>query len=74
MIKSLGEPNLVMPRNPQVLFLSETKCGEEITNKIKFLCKFKGGLCPLWEDKNLTYVQSYSQNHIDSEINWRGRL
>lgn len=78
--------NLVQKRNPQILFLSETKTGEEMINRIKVACRFdgcltvksrgvRGGLCLLWKEQNsvLVLVQSFSQNHIDSEVIWKGK-
>lgn len=31
-------------RNPQMLFVSETKFGDDITNKVNVSCKFEGCL------------------------------
>lgn len=61
------------------------KCDEKITNKIKLVCKFDGcftvksegsrsGLCPLWKDQNIVFIQSFSNNHIDSIIVWSGKI
>lgn len=63
--RGLGNPrafcalfDLVWVRCPQILFLSETKCGDEIASKLKKMGRFssyltvkssriKGGLCLL---------------------------
>lgn len=76
--------NLVTTRNPQILFISETKCGAEPIEKIIVKCKFdvcltiksigaKGGICLLWKDPNQVSINSYSQNHIDTTITWCNR-
>lgn len=89
--RGLGNPrafralrDLVSSRRPQVLFISERKCGDEIINKIKQRCNFdggltvksegaKGGLCLLWKDQHTVTINSLSQNHIDSTVNWCGK-
>lgn len=64
-----------------IVFLAETKCGDEITKKVKIVGNFygcltvrsispKGGLCLLWKNAVDLRVISYSQNHIDCEILW----
>lgn len=74
---------LVRVRNPSILFLSETKCGVEISSKLKKTGSFtgcltvnsiglKGGLCLLWQEEVDLRVNSYSQNHVDSKIVWKG--
>lgn len=84
----VGEPesipcSLVVTRNPQLVFIAKTKCGVEVTEKVKRQCNFegcltvnsaetKGGLCLLWKDSKMVTIKSYSQNHIDSEIIWNG--
>lgn len=76
--------DLLRVRQPLVVFLSETKCGEEITERIKRSCGFqgcltvrsagaKGGLCLLWKREVNVRVISYSLNHIDSEIRWENK-
>lgn len=75
--------DLVKARQPSILFLSETKCGAEISCKLKKVGNFsgyfsvnsigsKGGLSLLWLDKVDLRVIFYSQNHRDSEIGWKG--
>ncbi|MDV3146693.1 MAG: hypothetical protein Q8754_02525 [Sweet potato little leaf phytoplasma] len=71
--------NLISERNPQIVFVSETKCGEDRMNKIKVGCKFEGclsvpssglsgGLCLLWKDSSLVTIRSFSNNHIDAFV------
>lgn len=66
------------------MFISETKCGEEVTDKIKNQCQFdgcltiksvgtKGGICLFWKGKDSVSIRSFSQNHIDSQVEWAGK-
>lgn len=88
--RGLGNPrafralkNLVQTRNPQILFISETKCDGRVTDRIKNACKFegcftvnssgaKGGLCLLWKEKEMVSITSFSNNHIDCAVKWNG--
>lgn len=89
--RGLGNPrafrvvsDLIQVRRLHVLFISETKCGDNCTNKIKRVGNFfgclsvnsvgrKGGLCLLWTDEVNLEVLSYSQNHINTKIEWENK-
>lgn len=76
--QGLGNPrafhalsDLVRIRHPSILFLSETKCGDKVSGKLKKVGNFagcltmnnigsKGGLSLLWIDKVDLRVTSYS--------------
>lgn len=65
--------------NPQVLFLSETKCNASIMNNLNKGLKFygcfsvnslgaKGVLCLFWKEEVDVSICSYSPGHIDALI------
>lgn len=68
--------------NPQLCFLSKTKCNASTLNKLKYCLNFyrcsttnnvgsRGGLCLLWKDEFSMDIRSFSIHHFDANISWR---
>lgn len=74
---------LEMQRNrPQIIFLAETKIGNDIMQRIKSLLGFEccfsvdcvgksGGLALLWNSESNLNIVSFSKGHIDSLVQGR---
>lgn len=67
---------LILQKNPNFIFLSETLCKKEKAERIRDMIGFEGvftveaqghngGLVLFWRNKDEVTVQSFSRNHID---------
>lgn len=73
----------VLQKRPDMVFLCETLCKNELVEKVREMLKFEGafsvnaisksgGIALLWRKQDDVQVLSYSRNHIDVKVDMIG--